>query len=115
MKTGSAVLGIIGGAVALIIGVISFFVGDLGQTLGLEGSLLRQILSLGLPIAALLGGGIAPKSGVLGGILMIGSAIGILLVLEIGVISLITAIPIGLGGVLALIGAASSNKAGASA
>jgi hypothetical protein len=106
MKTGSAILGILGGAIALVIGVISFFVGDLGQQLGVEGSVIRQVLSIGLPIAALVGGGIAPKSGVLGGLLMAGSAAGILIVLEIGVLSLITAIPIGIGAVLALIGAA---------
>jgi hypothetical protein len=105
------VLGIVGGAIALIIGVISFFIGDLGQTLGIQGSVIRQVLSLALPVAALVGGGIAPKSGVLGGLLMLGAAAGILIVLEIGVISLITAIPIGLGGVLALIGAASSQSA----
>ncbi len=113
MKTGAAVLGIIGGAIALIIGVLSFFLGDLGQTLGIEGAVTRQILSLALPIAALVGGGISPKSGVVGGLLMAVSAIGILIVLEIGVISLITAIPIGLGAVLALVGAASSNKSAA--
>lgn len=109
MKIGSAVLGIVGGAIALVVGVISFFVGDLGQTLGIEGSLTRQILSLALPVAALAGGGIAPKSGVIGGLLMAGSAAGILIVLEIGVMSLITAIPIGLGAVLALIGAVGSG------
>ncbi|MFW5783853.1 MAG: hypothetical protein ACOCY8_04980, partial [Spirochaetota bacterium] len=72
MKTGSAILGILGGAIALVIGVISFFVGDLGQQLEIEGSVVRQVLSIGLPIAALVGGGIAPKSGVLGGLLMAG-------------------------------------------
>jgi hypothetical protein len=109
MKTGAAILGIVGGAIALIIGVLSFFLGDLGQQLGIEGAVTRQILSLALPIAALVGGGISPKSGVVGGLLMAVSAIGILIVLEIGVISLITAIPIGIGAVLALVGAASSN------
>ena len=87
-----------GGAIALIIGVVSFFVGDLGQTLGIEGSLTRQVLSLALPIAALAGG-----------VLMLASAAGILIVLEIGVFSLVTAIPIGLGAVLALAGALGSG------
>lgn len=109
MKTGSAVLGILGGAIALIIGVISFFIGDLGQTLGIDGSVTRQVLSLALPIAALVGGGIAPKSGILGGLLMAASAAGILIVLEIGVLSLITAIPIGVGAILALIGTLASS------
>lgn len=110
MRIGSALLGVLGGLVALIIGVISFFVGDLGQTLGIEGSVVRQVLSLALPFAALLGGGIATKSGLAGGILMLISAAGILIVLEIGVLSLITAIPIGLGGILALISMGSSNE-----
>jgi hypothetical protein len=110
MKIGSAILGILGGIIALIIGVISFFVGDLGQTLGIEGSIIRQVLSLALPIAALLGGGIAAKSGLAGGILMLVGAAGILIVLEIGVFSLITAIPIGIGGILALVSMAGSEK-----
>ncbi len=110
MKTGSAILGIIGGAIALIIGVVSFFVGDLGQTLGIGGSVARQIISLALPIAALIGGGIAPKNGLLGGLLMLASAAGILIVLEIGVLSLITAIPIGIGALLAFIGSATTQK-----
>lgn len=109
MKIGAGMLGIVGGAIALIIGVVSFFVGDLGQTLGIEGSLTRQVLSLALPIAALAGGAIAPKSGVTGGVLMLASAAGILIVLEIGVFSLVTAIPIGLGAVLALAGALGSG------
>lgn len=110
MKTGAAVLGILGGAIALIIGVVSFFVGDLGQTLGIEGSVARQVISLALPIAALIGGGIAPRSGVVGGLLMVVSAAGILIVLEIGVFSLITAIPIGIGALLAFIGSATERK-----
>ena len=110
MKTGSAVLGILGGAIALIIGVVSFFVGDLGQTLGIEGSAARQVISLALPIAALIGGGIAPRSGVVGGLLMLVSAAGILIVLEIGVFSLITAIPIGIGALLAFIGSVTAQK-----
>ncbi|MFP4430526.1 MAG: hypothetical protein ACLFPV_04700 [Spirochaetaceae bacterium] len=114
MKTGASILGIVGGAIALIIGVISFFVGDLGQSMEIEGSVVRQVLSIGLPVAALIGGGVAPKSGVVGGLLMAVGAVGILLVLEIGVVSLITAIPIGIGAVLAFLGAATSSKSGGS-
>lgn len=110
MKTGSAVLGILGGAIALVIGVLSYFLGDLGQQLGIEGSVARQIISLALPVAALIGGGIAPQNGMLGGLLMAGSAVGILIVLEIGVFSLITAIPIGIGALLAFIGSATSKS-----
>lgn len=110
MRIGSAILGILGGLIALIIGVLSFFVGDLGQTLGIEGSIVRQVLSLVLPIAALLGGGIVTRWGLLGGILMVISAAGILIVLEISVFSLITAIPIGLGGILAFVGLAGTKS-----
>jgi hypothetical protein len=110
MKIGSALLGILGGLVALVIGVISFFIGDIGQTLGIEGSVPRQVLSLALPVAALVGGGITTRSGLAGGILMLVSAVGILIVLEISVFSLITAIPIGIGGILALVSMAGSEK-----
>jgi hypothetical protein len=108
MKTGAAVLGIIGGVIALIIGAVSFFIGDLGATLGIEGSVPRQVLSIAVPVVALIGGGIAGKNGVAGGVLLIGAAVGIVLVLKFGFITLITAVPIGLGGILAVAGAIGS-------
>ncbi len=111
MRTGAAVLGIVGGAIALVIGVVSFFVADLGATLGIEGAVIRQVLAIGLPVLALIGGGVAPKSGIAGGILMALSAIGVFIVLEVGVFSLITGIPIAIGALLALIGAATSKTA----
>lgn len=110
MKIGSAILGIVGGTIALIFGVLSFFIGGLGESLGIDGAVALQIASLALPIAALVGGGIASRNNVLGGILMIASAAGILLALEIGILSLIMAIPIGLGGILALVSSASSTN-----
>ncbi|GEM_PF-1449848 len=106
MRRSASVLGIIGGIIALVIGVIAFFIADLAQNLGIEEALSRQVLSLVLPIAALIGAGISPRSGVIGGLFMLGGAVGILLVLRIGFLSLITAIPIGLGGLLELLGAA---------
>lgn len=108
MKTGAAVLGIVGGVIALVIGAVSFFIGDLGATLGIEGSVARQVLSIAVPVVALLGGGIAGRSGVAGGILLVGAAVGIALVLKFSFITLITAVPIGLGGILALAGAIGS-------
>jgi hypothetical protein len=109
MRTGGAVLGIVGGAIALIIGVVSFFIADLGAALGIDQAIVRQVLAILLPVLALIGGGVAPKSGIAGGILMAMSAVGIFVVLEIGVFSLITGIPIGIGALLALIGAAADR------
>ncbi|MFP4383993.1 MAG: hypothetical protein ACLFST_00520 [Spirochaetia bacterium] len=110
MKTGAAILGIVGGAIALIIGVISFFLGSLSETLGIAESTGRQVLSIVIPVVALVGGGIARSSGIVGGILMLASAVAILLILEISVFSLITAIPIGLGAILAFAGAAAKTE-----
>jgi len=109
MKMGGAVIGIIGGTIALIIGVISFFIGDLGAALGLEDAVTRQVLSLALPVLALFGGGISSKNGLLGGIFMLISALGIVWVLDFGFILLITSIPIGLGAILSFLGSGAES------
>ncbi len=71
-------------------------------------------MKTGSATLGIVGGAIAPRSGLLGGVLLLASAVGILLVLEIGFISLITAIPIGLGGTLALAGSATGEHASTS-
>ena len=110
MKFDQAGLGIIGCVIALIIGVASFLIGDFGQTLGIEGTMIRQILSIALPVFALPDGGTAIKNGVRGGILMLISAAGILFVPEISFFSIITSIPIGLGGILYIMSGFSNTK-----
>ena len=106
---GGAIIGIIGGTIALIIGVISFFIGDLASAIGIEGVMIRQVLSLALPVLALIGGGISSKNGLVGGIFLLISAAGIVWILDFGLILLITSIPIGIGAILSFMGSVSKS------
>ena len=57
MKTGALVLGIVGGLIALIYGLVGYGIGSLGSSAGAEGAGLVKLLSIGLPVAALIGAG----------------------------------------------------------
>lgn len=108
MKAGG-ILGIIGGVIALLVGAIghsaSGMLGSLASGVGYaEGAASMQyygVMSLGLPIVGLIGAGLSFQQGKLGGALMAVSAIGTLYVFGAGFLSLICAILLGIGALLA--------------
>ena len=108
MKAGG-IMGIIGGVIALVIGAIghsaSGMLGSLAAGVGYdEGAATMQyygVMSIGLPIVGLVGAGLAFQQGKLGGALMGVSALGMLFVFGPGVLSLICAILLGIGALLA--------------
>ncbi|MFP4460456.1 MAG: hypothetical protein ACLFSQ_12820, partial [Candidatus Zixiibacteriota bacterium] len=67
--------------------------------------LIIKIFSIGFPALALVGGAIARRLPILAGILMLGSAIAILFLLEFSIFSIMAALPIAFGGIFAFIGA----------
>lgn len=109
MKAGG-VIGIIGGVIALLIGAIgnsaSGMLGSMASGIGYaEGAASMQyygVMSLGLPIVGLIGAGLSFQQGKLGGALMAVSALGILYVFGVGILSLICAILLGIGALLAI-------------
>ena len=104
MKTGALVLGIIGGLIALIYGLIGYGLGSLGSVAGAEGAGLVKFISIGLPVAALIGAGMVKAKPIIGAPLMAIAAIGFVLILGFNFFSLIPVVLLGLGALLGFLG-----------
>ena len=104
MKTGAMVLGIIGGLIALIYGLVGYGIGSLGSAVGAEGSGMVKLVSIALPIAALIGAGMVKAKPVIGAALMAIGAIGFVLILGFNFFSLIPVVLLGLGALLGFLG-----------
>ncbi len=103
MKTGALVLGIIGGLIALIYGFVGYGLGSLGSAAEAEGAGLVKLLSIALPVVALIGAGIIKAKPAIGAALMAIGAIGFVLILGFNFFSLIPVVLLGLGALLGLL------------
>jgi len=109
MKTGM-ILGIIGGVIALLVGAVGYSatstLGSLSNSVGYqEGASSMQFYSfaaIALPIVGLIGGGIAGKNPQLSAGLMGLSAVGILWVFGLGMMSIVPAVLLGIGAFLVI-------------
>jgi len=110
MKTGALVLGIVGGLIALIYGLVGYGIGSLGSSAGAEGAGLVKLLSIGLPVAALIGAGMVKAKPVIGAVLMAIAAIGFVLILGFNFFSLIPVVLLGLGALLGFLGSQEDTK-----
>lgn len=110
MKSGAMVIGIIGGLVALIYGLISYSVGGLFDTVGADGGAFYKLLGVGLPICALVGAGMAKSNPSTAAVLMGIPAVGILLVIGFGALSLIPVLLLGVGALLSFMAAQEDAK-----
>jgi len=108
MKTGALVLGIIGGLVALLYGLLGYGLASLAG--GAEGAGLLKLLSIALPIAALIGAGMVKAKPVIGAALMAIGAIGFVLILGFNFFSLIPVVLLGLGALLGFLGSQEDAK-----
>jgi hypothetical protein len=108
MKTGAFVLGIFGGLVALLYGLIGYGLGSLGA--GAQGAGLLKVLSVGLPIAALIGAGVVKAKPIMGAVLMAIAALGFVMTLGFNFFSLIPVVLLGLGALLGFLGAKEDAK-----
>ncbi len=109
MRSGAMAVGIIGGIFALFIGLLGFTIGQIGGASGADGAAAVQALSLGVPVAAIVGAAVVKSKPAFGGILMIASAVTFLVVLQVHILSLLPAVPLAIAGVLGL--AASAETA----
>ena len=98
MKTGALVLGIIGGLIALLYGFAGYALGSVG------GSVVLKMLSVGLPVAALIGAGIVKANPSIGAALMGIVAIALVLILGFNLFTLIPVVLLGLGAFLGFLG-----------
>lgn len=106
MKAGM-ILGIIGGVIALFVGAAGYQAASIGnQVMGLGGRDdyfdFQKFASIGLPIVALIGAGIVPRNPMLAGITMGVSAIAMLGVFGVNLLSLVPVALLGVGAVLVI-------------
>jgi len=104
MKVGALVLGIIGGLVALLYGLLGYGLGSMANAGQAGAGAGLKMLSLGLPIAALIGAGIVMAKPVIGAALMSIAVVGLVLILGFNFFSLIPLVLLGLGALLGFLG-----------
>ncbi len=97
MLIGALILGILGGVFGLLIGLFGYTIG------GLVGSGAAQALSIAIPIASIVGGGMAKAKPMIAGGLMVLSAIGMFFIFGFNFFTAIPLILSAIGGVLALV------------
>jgi hypothetical protein len=105
MRTGAMVLGIIGGLYALSIGLLGFTLGQGLGAFGAANAVAMEVVSLGLPIAALVGAGVVGSRPMLGGMLMVGSALASCAIFGVHFLSLLPGIPLLIAGILGVMSA----------
>jgi len=110
MKVGSLVLGIIGGLIALIFGLVGYGIGSMADVGEAGAGATLKILSLGLPIAALIGAGIVITKPIIGAALMGLAAVGLVLFLGFNFFSLLPVVLLGLGALLGFLGSQQDTK-----
>jgi hypothetical protein len=103
-------LGIIGGLVALLYGLIGYGLGSLADVGEAGAGAGLKIVSLGLPIAALVGAGMVMAKPIIGAALMGIAAVGLVLILGFNFFSLIPVVLIGLGALLGFLASSEAAK-----
>ena len=104
MKVGALVVGIIGGLVALLYGLFGYVFGSLADAGEAGAGTLLKILSVGVPIAALIGAGMVMAKPIIGAVLMGIAAVVLLLILGFNFFSLIPVVLLAVGAVLGFLG-----------
>ena len=102
-STAGLILGILGGLFGLFVGFFGYAMGGIVSAGGQSVGGIIQLVSMAIPIASLVGGGIAKANAIAGGILMLLSAGGMLLVFGFNFFTAIPLVLSGIGGVLALL------------
>jgi hypothetical protein len=110
MQVAALILGIIGGLFALLVGLWGYGIGGIASATGEGSGGIYQIVSMAIPIAALVGAGVSLTSPIPAGVLLLGSAVGIVAMFGFNFFTAIPCVLTGLGGVLALSAASQKQK-----
>ncbi|MGB8622369.1 MAG: hypothetical protein WCD16_06090 [Paracoccaceae bacterium] len=110
MRNAALTLGVIAGVIGLIVGFFSYGYTVFVENFGEVGDIARQVDNVALvrgaalvsPILAIAGGAMARSQNILGGVLMLVSAAGMLWAFGFGVFTMFPIAMSGLGGLLAL-------------
>ncbi len=100
MKTGALIIGILGGLIALAIGFIGYGLGSMANAGQAGSGSTLKMLSIGVPIFALVGAGMVMARPIIGATLMAGSAIIFVIVVGFNFISLVPVVLLGIGAFL---------------
>ena len=109
-STAALILGILGGLFGLLIGLFGYAVGGIAGAGGQAGAGLFQLVSIAIPIACLVGGGMAKSNAMIAGILMLLSAVGMLLVFGFNFFTAIPLVLSAVGGIIALVSANNAKE-----
>ncbi len=110
MRNAALTLGLIGGIIGMIVGFFSYgyvefidWFGEIRDVAGqVENPFVIKAASLAAPVLAIAGGAMARSQAMIGGILMLVSAAGMLYAFGFGVFTMFPIVMACLGGVLAL-------------
>jgi hypothetical protein len=94
MKVGALIFGIIGGLIALLYGIVGYGFGGLAHSSGLA------IISIVIPIVALVGAGMVMQMPAIGALLMALAAVGFIFVLGFNIITLIPVVLLAIAAIL---------------
>ena len=111
MPVAAMILGILGGFFGLMIGLFGYTVGGIAGAGGAANAGMFQAVSMAIPIAGLVGGGMAKASPQIAGGLMLISAIGMFAIFGFNFFTAIPLILTALGGVLAFASAGQKGSA----
>ncbi|MBV6486913.1 MAG: hypothetical protein GHHEDOFH_00850 [Pseudorhodoplanes sp.] len=109
MSTAALIFGILGGLFGLLVGLFGYSIAGIAGASGQSGAGLVQLISIAIPVASLVGGGIAKSQATIAGVFMLLSAGGMLWLFGF---NFFTAIPLmlsAIGGALALFAASDAK------
>ncbi len=110
MKIAALIFGIIGGLLALLFGVLGFGLGGLANLGEAGAGTFLRLLSVGLPILALVGAGIVINKPTIGASLMALAALLFVLILGFNFFTLIPVVLLALGALLGFLGSQQDSK-----
>lgn len=102
MAIAALVFGVLGGLLGLAIGLVGHTIGAMADSAGQSGAWVLRAISIAIPIASLVGGGLARDRSSLAAALMFVSAAGMLWIFGINYFTIVPIVLSAIGGSLAL-------------
>lgn len=103
MAIAALILGILGGLFGLLLALFGYSMASFAGALGASGVGFFKLLSMAIPVASFVGGGLAITKPLAAGILMLVSATLALLLFGFNFFTFLAVVLSGVGGVLALV------------
>jgi hypothetical protein len=105
MSTAALIFGLLGGLFGLVVGVFGYAAGGIVGAASSTSFVFYQLVSMAIPIASLVGGGLAKVNAFAAGALMLLSAVGMLLLFGFNFFTSLPLVLSGIGAVLAFLSA----------